>query len=245
MTELLTLPHNPDIWQQTLGWQPNDQQWQQFQHLYHCILDGNKRLNLTRITDPLDFLEKHLWDSLAGLMLTDTLQPDEAYRVIDIGTGAGFPGVPIAIIFPDWTVTLLDSTRKKIDFLLTVLNELALSNGKTLLGRSEVIGRDRRNREKFDLALIRAVGEPSVCAEYSLPLLKIDGLAILYRGHWEDEDTEKLLPSLAELGGTLEQIKAIETPWSQGIRNFIYVRKTKPTPSTYPRETGIPTQKPL
>ncbi len=245
MTELLPLPQTPDIWQQTLGWQPNEKQWQQFQQLFHCIVEGNKRLNLTRITDPLDFLEKHLWDSLAGLMLTDILKRDEPYRVIDIGTGAGFPGVPTAIIYPDWTVTLLDSTRKKIDFLLTVLKELNLGNGKTLLGRSEVIGRDRRNREKFDLALIRAVGEPSVCAEYSLPLLKMGSLAILYRGHWSEEDTEKLLPGLAVLGGTLEQIKTIETPWSQGTRNFIYVRKTKSTPSIYPRETGIPTQKPL
>ncbi|MEB3310491.1 MAG: 16S rRNA (guanine(527)-N(7))-methyltransferase RsmG [Snowella sp.] len=245
MTELLSLPHTPEIWQQTLNWQPNEQQWQQFQHLYDCVLEGNKRFNLTRITDPLDFLEKHLWDSLAGLMLTDTLKRDEAYKVMDIGTGAGFPGLPTAIVCPEWTVTLLDSTRKKIDFLVTVLQALALRNGKTLLGRSEVMGRDRRNREKFDLALIRAVGEASVCAEYSLPLLKLGGLAILYRGHWTEEDTEKFLPSLAELGGTLEQIKTIETPWSQGIRNFIYLRKIQPTPSSYPRATGIPTQKPL
>ena len=245
MTESLLLTRSPDIWESTLKWQPNPDQWQQFQHLYEQILEGNTRLNLTRITEPLDFVEKHLWDSLAGILLMDNPNPNESYQVIDIGTGAGFPGIPVAIAFPEWTITLLDSTRKKIQFLDELLENLSLSNSKTLIGRSEAIGQDKQYRATYDLALIRAVGEPSVCAEYSLPLLKIGGLAVLYRGHWSEEDTAKLTPSLLKLGGKIEAIKTVKTPWTEGTRHFIYLRKVDKTMAYYPRSVGIPSQTPL
>ncbi len=245
MAESLLLPQTPDIWESTLQWQPNPDQWQQFQHLYGQILEGNTRLNLTRITEPLDFVEKHLWDSLAGILLMDNLNPNESYQVIDIGTGAGFPGLPIAIAFLQWQITLLDSTRKKIQFLDELLEHLSLSNALTLLGRSEAIGQDKQYRTIYDLALIRAVGEPSVCAEYALPLLKIGGLAVLYRGHWSEEDTTKLTQSILKLGGKIEAIKTVKTPWTEGTRHFIYLRKIDKTLAYYPRAVGIPTQTPL
>lgn len=245
MTESFPLLRSPDIWENTLQWQPSPEQWQQFQNIYEQILEGNTRLNLTRITEPLDFVEKHLWDSLAGIFLADDLNKNESYQVIDIGTGAGFPGIPVAIAFPEWTITLLDSTRKKIQFLNELLENLSLSNSKTLLGRSEAIGQDKQYRTIYDLALIRAVGEPSVCAEYALPLLKIGGLAVLYRGHWSEEDTAKLTPSLLKLGGKIEAIKTVKTPWTEGTRHFIYLRKVDKTMAYYPRSVGIPTQTPL
>ena len=165
--------------------------------------------------------------------------------MIDIGTGAGFPGLPVAIAFPQWQLTLLDSTRKKIQFLDELLEHLSLSNALTLLGRSEAIGQDKQYRAIYDLALIRAVGEPSVCAEYALPLLKIGGLAVLYRGHWSEEDTAKLTHGILKLGGKIEDIKTVKTPWTEGTRHFIYLRKIDKTLAYYPRAVGIPTQTPV
>ncbi len=132
MTNLL--PEMAEIWQQTLNWQPTVQQQAQFQRLYELILEGNRQLNLTRITDPQEFWEKHLWDSLRGILpLLSGNLPPASPTIIDIGTGAGFPGVPVAMTVPNCTITLLDSTQKKITFLDNILTELALTNAKTLL----------------------------------------------------------------------------------------------------------------
>ncbi|HAZ50076.1 MAG TPA: 16S rRNA (guanine(527)-N(7))-methyltransferase RsmG [Cyanobacteria bacterium UBA11369] len=227
------LPLMVDIWQQTLNWQPDEKQQRQFQQLYELIVAGNRQLNLTRITEPSDFWEKHLWDSLRGiapfllnpLPITNYPLPITNPQVIDIGTGAGFPGVPCAIALPHCQVTLLDSTRKKIAFLDTLLAQLGLSNATTLLGRSEQINQQSQYRKNYDLALIRAVGSASVCAEYALPFLKNGGLAILYRGHWTDEETADLQPVLERLGGKLESIEAFSTPLSQSVRHCLYLRK--------------------
>ena len=227
------LPLMVDIWQQTLNWQPDEKQQRQFQQLYELIVAGNRQLNLTRITEPSDFWEKHLWDSLRGiapfllnpLPITNYPLPITNPQVIDIGTGAGFPGVPCAIALPHCQVTLLDSTRKKIAFLDTLLAQLCLSNATTLLGRSEQINQQSQYRKNYDLALIRAVGSASVCAEYALPFLKNGGLAILYRGHWTDEETADLQPVLERLGGKLESIEAFSTPLSQSVRHCLYLRK--------------------
>jgi 16S rRNA (guanine527-N7)-methyltransferase len=242
------LPDFDPVWQETLKWQPNEEQQRQFQQLYEAILLGNRQLNLTRITKPSDFWEKHLWDSLVGIAeigLTNEVDKDRRLNVIDIGTGAGFPGLPIAIACPLWHLTLLDSTLKKIVFVETVVNNLNLNNVKTLTERVEKIGREHSYREVYDLALIRAVSQPSVCAEYSLPLLKIGGLAILYRGHWSDEDSRQLQPVLENLGGKLDSIHEFITPVSNSVRNCIYLRKISSTPQEFPRSVGVPDRHPL
>ncbi|NER92604.1 MAG: 16S rRNA (guanine(527)-N(7))-methyltransferase RsmG, partial [Symploca sp. SIO1B1] len=185
------LPEMDTVWQQTLNWLPDEQCKTQFQHLYKEILEGNRQLNLTRITNPEEFWEKHLWDSLRGVVPGLTSLLTKPQQVIDIGTGAGFPGIPVAIAFPHIQVTLLDSTRKKINFLSDLIPRLGLNNVTTLIGRAEAI-RQQQHRKQYDLALIRAVGKVSVCAEYALPLLKTGGLAILYRGHWNDEEKDAL-----------------------------------------------------
>jgi len=242
-----SLPEMAEIWQQTLNWQPSVQQQTQFQKLYQLILEGNRQLNLTRITDPQEFWEKHLWDSLRGIApkgeFISSLQ--ESVSVIDIGTGAGFPGIPVKIAAPNCTITLMDSTRKKITFIEQTLTELDLINAKTLVGRAEEIGQQREHRQAYDIALIRAVGTASVCAEYTLPLLKQGGLAIIYRGNWTEDETTALQNAVKQLGGVIEAIDKFTTPLSQSIRHCVYLRKVANTPVQFPRATGIPTQKPL
>ncbi|GAB4530466.1 MAG: 16S rRNA (guanine(527)-N(7))-methyltransferase RsmG [Pleurocapsa sp.] len=246
------LPEMTEIWQKTLNWQPSDRQIQQFQQVYTGILAGNRQQNLTRITTPQDFWEKHLWDSLFGVLkvIHDSenlipLDSDRPLKLIDIGTGAGFPGIPIAIAFPHWQITLLDSTRKKIAFLDTLISQLNLDNVRTAINRAEMLGQEKNQREAYDIAVVRAVSQPSVCAEYSLPLVKVGGLAILYRGHWSDEDTKKLQPAVTQLKSKVESINSGETPLTQGVRNCIYLRKISPTPAKFPRAVGTPDRLPL
>ena len=232
------LPQMAD-WQH-LNWQPNAEQQLQFQHLYELIIKANQTLNLTRITEPLDFWEKHLWDSLRGIMplLKDEgkrlkaevepsafiLQPS-SFKIVDIGTGAGFPGIPSAIALPDSQVTLLDSTRKKIAFLDSLIAELGIGNVNTVTGRAEVVGKESQHQQAYDLALIRAVGSASICAEYALPFLKSGGLAVLYRGNWTTEEAETLQNAVKRLGGAIEKVEEFTTPLSNSIRHCVYIRK--------------------
>ncbi len=255
----LALPEMIDMWQQTLNWQPTSEQQRLFQQLYEGILQGNQQLNLTRITEPAEFWEKHLWASLRGVWLQESgislgisrgcsgypqgvpvqsegkgeIQP-QSLKLIDIGTGAGFPGLPVAIAFPHHFVTLLDSTRKKITFLESLISQLALENVTTSIGRAETISHQPQHRQTYDIALLRAVAPAPICAEYALPFLKTGGLAILYRGHWTDEETEELKSRLEKLGGVIEAIESFTTPITKSIRNCIWLRSCLP-----PKEVPI------
>jgi 16S rRNA (guanine527-N7)-methyltransferase len=231
------------LWQSTLGWQPNPTQTDLLQQLYVKITTANKFLNLTRITEPDEFWEKHLWDSLRGVQ--DWLGQPEPKSVIDIGTGGGFPGLPIAIACPTWKVTLLDSTRKKINFIQQAAIEMGLKDVVGLSDRVEVLGQDSKYREQFDIATIRAVATASVCAEYALPMVKVGGMAILYRGQWTDEESQGLATAVQQLGGKIAKIDEFTTPLTAGARTCIYLRKVAATDRQYPRAVGIPTQKPL
>ena len=276
------LPTLTGLWQLTLGWQPNALQEAQFQQLYTLILEGNHQFNLTRITEPTEFWEKHLWDSLVGvkafLQVSESQRSADSgqesvvsgrelvvsgqesvikvdatqaplvakpFKVIDIGTGAGFPGIPVAIAQPTWAVTLLDSTRKKMTFLEQVLATIGLTNATTLAERVEQVGRQKHYRQTYDLALVRAVAAATVCAEYALPLLKIGGCVVLYRGHWSEAETASLEGAVAVLGGKIDSIDAFTTPLTQGDRHCIYLKKIAPTPNEFPRAIGVPTQHPL
>ncbi|CDN15988.1 glucose-inhibited division protein B [Richelia intracellularis] len=212
--------------------------------MYELIIQGNQKLNVTRIIEPQEFWEKHLWDSLRGIVKLLT-NPNNKLSAIDIGTGAGFPGIPFAIALPDSQVNLLDSTQKKVTFLTQILPELELERARTTVGRAEEIGQNPQYREKYDVALIRAVGNISACAEYALPLLKKDGFAIIYRGNWTDDQTSTLKNAAKQLGGAIASIEKFTTPLSQGTRHCIYLRKVENTPNKFPRAIGVPTHKPL
>ncbi|WP_107669785.1 16S rRNA (guanine(527)-N(7))-methyltransferase RsmG [Cyanothece sp. BG0011] len=241
----MKLPTFEDTWQNSLQWQPTEKQLEKWEQLYQEILLINRQINLTRITDPQDFWEKHLWDSLAGVIGLDFLPYKDSLKVIDIGTGAGFPGLPISIIFPHWQLSLLDSTQKKIKVINLFLDALKLSNCQTVIGRAEDIGHLQQHRETYDLGLIRAVGEPSVCAEYVLPFLKVGGIGVLYRGNWTKAEESNLQTALKQLGGKIILVKQFQTPLTQSVRHFIYLKKVISTPRQFPRSVGIPKQKPL
>lgn len=233
-----TAPLLPETLWQNLNWQPTTEQQHQFQLLYELILFGNRQLNLTRITEPVEFWEKHLWDSLRGIAPFLEDARISSFKVIDIGTGAGFPGIPVAIALPHWTVTLLDSTRKKITFLNTLLLQMGIQNAVTVTGRAEIISKQRSYQQSYDVALIRAVGSAAVCAEYTLPFLKLGGLAVLYRGNWTTAETEVLQSAVERLGGVIEATESFTTPLSQSIRHCLYLRKVAVTHLNFPVQLG-------
>jgi 16S rRNA (guanine527-N7)-methyltransferase len=246
------LPLMMDIWEKTLNWQPSSQQQQQFQHLYDLIVEGNRQLNLTRITHPEDFWEKHLWDSLRGIKFLISAQKEreegldkKEIRIIDLGTGAGFPGIPVAFVVNNCTINLVDSTKKKINFIDSILPVLNLNNVKASTCRAEEIGRDSKHRENYDIALIRAVASASACAEYALPLLKPGGLAVIYRGSWTEEENIGMEKAVQQLGGIIESIEQFNTPLSNGDRHCLYLRKVANTPAKFPRAVGVPSRHPL
>jgi 16S rRNA (guanine527-N7)-methyltransferase len=237
------LPNMESIWQETIDWCPTPEQQLQLQFLYVAVITANQKLNLTRITEPEEFWEKHLWDSLRGV--GDLIINPLAMQVIDIGTGAGFPGLPLAIARTDWQLTLVDSTAKKVGFIESIAPEIGLTNIRPLVSRIEELGQQTQHRHQYDLALVRAVASANICAEYALPLVKIGGTAILYRGNWTEEERESLELAVAKLGGEITKIEGFTTPISNSIRHCIWINKTANTHPYYPRAVGIPTLKPL
>jgi 16S rRNA (guanine527-N7)-methyltransferase len=242
------LPLLLEEWQSTTSWQPGAAQLLQFQNFFDLVCLANKSLNLTRILEPVDFWEKHLWDSLQPVLTKPELTRSElsgVYKMIDLGTGGGFPGLPIAMAYPDWMVTVMDSTAKKISFIESGLATLELTNVTTVVDRTESLARNLLHREVYQLATIRAVAEATVCAEYAVPFLAIGGTAILYRGRWSAEETVDLTSAVEQLGAKITEISAYTTPVSQSERHCIYIQKERSTSTKFPRAVGTPRQKPL
>jgi len=242
-TEALTTALTQFPWPE--AWRPWLERGQAWEKLYDCLLMGNQSFNLTRITAPQDFVEKHLWDSLAGVLSLPELAQAERLRAIDIGAGAGFPAFPLALTWPQWPLTALDSTRKKVTFMQTTAQTLRLTQLTALAGRAETLGQAPEHRETYDLAVIRAVAESRVCAEYVLPFLKLGGWGVLYRGQTTEDELAALAPAVKLLGGEIQTVISLKTPLTQAERQFIYLRKVAQTPKAYPRAAGLPRQSPL
>lgn len=206
----------------------------------NLILQWNEKINLTAITNEEEFIEKHFVDSL-----TIEKYIKEKDKLIDVGTGAGFPGIPLNIYKDGCKYTLLDSLNKRIIFLQDIIEKLNLKNIETIHGRAEEIGKNKLYREQFDVATSRAVAPLNILLEYLLPFVKIGGICICMKGSNIEEEIENSKKAINILGGKIEKIEKINLPESDITRNIIIIKKVKETPIKYPRKAGMPSKEPL
>ena len=225
-----------------------DHQLSQLNTYYQMVVDRNQVMNLTSITERNEFIEKHLLDSLAPLTIVPELQDlflRKETHLIDVGTGAGFPGIPLKIICPSLSVTLLDSLRKRVDFLQEVIDKLELSDIEAVHLRAEDGGQDPAYREKYDLAISRAVAHLSILAEYSLPFVHTGGTLLAYKTASAEEELPEASHAIRELGGQADSVISLTLPSTDIRRCFVPIRKVHPTPKKYPRKAGTAKKKPL
>ena len=217
-----------------------DEQISKFYKYMELLVDWNNKMNLTAITEPNDIILKHFIDSIT---IENSIKNDS--KVIDVGTGAGFPGIPLSIIRNDLKITLMDSLNKRINFLDEVIKENCLNNVDTIHSRAEELGRNKDYREQFDVATSRAVASLDVLLEYMLPFVKVGGYCVCMKGSNIDEELENSKKALTLLNGKIENIIKFELPESDYGRNIIVVKKTASTPGRYPRKPGTPSKEPL
>ena len=223
-----------------IGIELSDEQLEQFLTYYEMLIEKNKVMNLTTITDFDEVLEKHFEDSLSLIQAVDL---EKSQTVIDLGTGAGFPGIPLKIAFPNLQITLADSLNKRILFLDDVIRELGLTGIDTVHGRAEDLAKNSDYREKFDLCVSRAVANLSTLSEYCLPFVKIGGKFISYKAGECDEEVAASKSSVFLLGGKISDIKKFEL--GESGRAFVIIEKVSGTPKKYPRKAGTPSKDPL
>ena len=223
-----------------IGIELSDEQIEQFLTYYEMLIEKNKVMNLTAITDFDEVLEKHFEDSLSLIQAVDL---EKSQEVIDLGTGAGFPGIPLKIAFPNLQITLADSLNKRILFLDDVIRELGLTGIDTVHGRAEDLAKNSDYREKFDLCVSRAVANLSTLSEYCLPFVKIGGKFISYKAGECDEEVAASKSSIFLLGGKISDIKKFEL--GESGRAFVIIDKVSGTPKKYPRKAGTPSKDPL
>ncbi len=209
---------------------------------YEMLIEKNKVMNLTAITEFDEVVEKHFIDSLSIVRVIDM---EIVHSIIDIGTGAGFPGIPVKIMFPHIKVTLVDSLNKRVNFLNEVIENIELRDIEAYHGRAEDYGRDKKFREKYDLCVSRAVANLASLSEYCMPFVKPDGYFISYKaGECEDEiDNSK--NAIKILSGKIEKVEKFSLPDSEISRSFIKIKKIKNLSNKYPRKSGIPSRNPL
>ncbi|MDD6793973.1 MAG: 16S rRNA (guanine(527)-N(7))-methyltransferase RsmG [Clostridiaceae bacterium] len=220
----------------------SEKQYDQFIKYMKLVQEWNQKINLTAITEDEEFIKKHFIDCIKAFKSNEL---KSASSLIDVGTGAGFPGIPIAIMRPDLSVTLLDSLNKRINFLNIVVNALGLTNVKTIHSRAEDGARIKELRENFDIATSRAVANMTVLAEFCIPYIKVGGHFVALKGPAIEEELANSKNALGVLGGKLKDVIEVEIEGTDLKHNIVIVDKVKECPSSYPRKAGIVTKKPL
>jgi len=220
----------------------SETQLRQFDRYQELLVEWNQKMNLTALTEPKDVAIKHMIDSVS---VYDEKWFSEGMSVIDVGTGAGFPGLPLKILCPSLKVTLLDSLNKRVKFLETVVSELGLSDIVCVHARAEEAARQKQYREKFDAVVSRAVARLPILAEYDLPFVRVGGFFAAMKGAKYEEEAEEAKKAVKLLGGGETVLREIKLPGLEDKRGIIYIRKEKKTPSVYPRKAGTPEKNPI
>ena len=222
----------------------SDEQIKQFETYYDMLIETNKVMNLTAITELEEVITKHFLDSLLlAKVYPDSM--DQDIKVLDLGTGAGFPGIPLKIAFPNLKITLMDSLNKRVKFLQSVINALHLYDIEAVHGRAEEAARNVKYRECFDLCVSRAVANLSTLSEYTLPFVKVNGMCIPYKAAEVEEEVEKAGKAIQVLGGKLTAVKKISLPDTDIERSFILIEKVHKTSKVYPRKAGTASKEPI
>ena len=224
----------------SIGIELTDSQLNAFETYYDMLIDRNKVMNLTAITEFDEVMDKHFLDSV---YLFRSIKLEADYKLIDIVTGAGFPGIPLKIVFPDLKITLLDSLNKRVGFLNDVIEELNLNDIEAIHGRAEDIARNKAYRASYDIAVSRAVANLSTLSEYCLPFVKIGGKFVSYKSGDCADEVDNAKAAIHLLGGKINKID--EFSYSNNSRSFIVIDKVMNTSNKYPRKAGLPSKKPL
>lgn len=224
----------------------NEKQIEQFQTYYEMLVETNKVMNLTAITELDEVITKHFVDSIAlAAVYPEICDVNKNIKVLDLGTGAGFPGIPLKIAFPHLQITLMDSLNKRVKFLQSVIDKLGLTNIIAVHGRAEETARNVAYREQFNLCVSRAVANTATLSEYCLPFIKVGGKFIPYKASDIEEELNQGKKAIQVLGGKLTEVKKLTLPNSDIERSFLFIDKVKNTPKTYPRKAGTASKEPI
>ena len=224
----------------TMGVRFSVEQMDKFYKYMNLLIEWNEKINLTAIIEPNEIILKHFIDSIT--ILKDI---KDGLTIVDVGTGAGFPGIPLSIMNPTLKITLVDSLNKRLIFLQEVINELDLKNVELVHARAEEFGRNKKYREKFDVATSRAVANLATLSEYLLPLVKINGKAISMKAGNASQEIEDAKKAIKTLGGNINNIEEFNLPQSDIGRTIIIIDKISGTPGKYPRKPGTPAKEPI
>ncbi len=238
---------NPELFKEQLseeGFSLTEQQMEQFHQYLVLLQEWNEKVNLTAISEEEEVYLKHFYDSITLAKFVPFVEGANE-TLCDVGSGAGFPSLPLKILFPHLKITIVDSLKKRINFLELLVNELGLENVHLVHARAEDFGQEKKNRQAFDVVTARAVARLSVLAEFCLPITKTGGIFAAMKGAKASEELNDSKKAIKTLGGKTRKVETFELPKDAGERSILLIDKIKNTPNKYPRQAGTPNKKPL